>query len=326
MSVWVLRNAPIRLITRPTLSTVFIRSYALGERRKRGKPRIISTLDPKLLQPEDILDISHKKSSTIHFQDSGIPRGPGAELFYIQTKTGHPPFPPNSRGFLYYHSEAHASPLASSVRFRLTPDNTPSSFLRGQDLLAPCGLPWRISLPQIACHTGHTKLRKQLLHENLATEEQLSHCRDIFREHPRIYPQYTLFRLDSLFSVNFSSQVSLTTVGDELHTSVLWPFTERNKNSTKFFPWSGSAVARLEPSTRAEHAGHRMLHLRIVKIVQPVARTVEGYAGRMGKPEEGQLLTVSHYHRAPEPWAFDVDADIKNAAGLRHLWDKSGVS
>ncbi|KAJ7110671.1 hypothetical protein C8R44DRAFT_633906, partial [Mycena epipterygia] len=89
-------------------------------------------------------------------------------------------FPPHSRGFLYYHSDAPAGSLEGSLRFRVTSDNTPSLFPRGQDLLAPWGLPWRIILPQIACHPKYARIREQLLRENLATEGQLSHHRDIF--------------------------------------------------------------------------------------------------------------------------------------------------
>ncbi|KAJ7110624.1 hypothetical protein C8R44DRAFT_743088 [Mycena epipterygia] len=325
MSALVLRGAPIRLIPRVISSTVFIRSYVLGERRKRGKSRIISTLDPKLLEPGDILDMSHKKTARVHFWGSDIQRGLGALLFYVQIQNGRLPFPPNSRGFLYYHSEAPASPLESSVRFRLAPDNTPSSFLRGQDLLAPCGLPWRISLPQIACRTGQTQFRQQLLHDSLVTEEQLSRCRDIFRHYrDRISPQFTLFRLDSLFSASFSTRICLTTVGDKLHTFTLSPFVEWDNNTSKlYFPWSGSAITRFEASTRAEHAGHRILHLRIVKIMEPVTCTVEGHNVRMLKPEEGELLTVSFRGGMPQPWAYDIDAESKTSVGLRALWDIS---
>ncbi|KAJ7110636.1 hypothetical protein C8R44DRAFT_261875 [Mycena epipterygia] len=143
--------------------------------------------------------------------------------------------------------------------------------------------------------------------------------RHLSRTPPHL-PQYTLFRLDSLFSVNFSSRIHLTTVGDELHPSVLSPFEERKHNTKQYFPWSGSAIARFEPSTRDEHAGYRMLHLRIVKIIEPVIFTVEGYNGRMLKPE-GKLLTVSFRGGVPEPWTYGIDIEGKCSVGLRALWD-----
>ncbi|KAJ7110633.1 hypothetical protein C8R44DRAFT_985797 [Mycena epipterygia] len=323
--------APIRLITRRTRSRTSIRHTggiigdSLLERKRPGPARhILSTLDQNLLKSKDVLNPSQKKSITIRFPDSVGP-GPGAQLRYAEAQAPIP-FPPHSRGFLYYDSGARAEPLEGSLSFRVTSDNTPASFLRGHDLLAPCGLPWRITLPQIACQPGYTRIREHLLRENLATEEQLSLCRDIFREH-RIYPEYTLFRLDSLFFVDFSTNPCLTAVGDALHPFRPKPFVEFAAKD--YFPWSGSALARFEPSTRPENTGRRVVHLRIVKIVKPVACTVKGgYAGRVVKPKEGELLNVFLHGSALEPWAYDIDhrTGKPNSAALRVLWDKSSVS
>lgn len=155
--------------------------FFTGRGNKHGGSRpthILSTLNPKLLKFKDGLDLSWKKSISIRFPDSN---GPGARLWYSQSGQDGVPFPPDSSGFLYYNSEAPAGALERSLRFRLTSNNTPSSFSGGQDLLAPSGLPWRVTLPQIACYDLYPRIREQLLHENLATEEQLSQCRNIFR-------------------------------------------------------------------------------------------------------------------------------------------------
>lgn len=68
-----------------------------------------------------------------------------------------------------------------------------------------------------------------------------------------------------------------------------------------------------------------MVHLRIVKITQPVKCSVEDYTGPVLKPEEGELLVVSSYNREPQAWAYDVDDKRKAAAALRVLWHKSGL-
>ncbi|KAJ7110672.1 hypothetical protein C8R44DRAFT_883795 [Mycena epipterygia] len=83
----------------------------------------------------------------------------------------------------------------------------------------------------------------------------------------------------------------LTAVGNVLHTVDINPF--RDSEAGNVLPWSGSAAARFEPSTDAKHAGRRILHLRIVKIIQPVTSTVKGYTGKVIKPEEGRLLNRS---------------------------------
>ncbi|KAJ7240131.1 hypothetical protein B0H12DRAFT_57328 [Mycena haematopus] len=89
-------------------------------------------------------------------------------------------------------------------------------------------------------------------------------------------------------------------------------------------PWTGSAVARFESSTSPEHAGRRVVCLRIVKIVTPFSCTVEQYKGRIVKPEEGQLLTMCVRGRAPAPWSYDIDAkNSAPASALRVLWDNS---
>ncbi|KAJ7110680.1 hypothetical protein C8R44DRAFT_743139 [Mycena epipterygia] len=255
---------------------------------------------------------------TIRFPDSGS--GRGVQLRYTHSER-HLPFPRHSRGFLYYSSEPHRAPIEASVRFRLTPDETPASFLRGQDLLAPWALPWQITLLQIATLPRYLRIREQILHEGMVTEDQLSHCRHVFRKHS-IFPQYTLFRLEQPFLANFSGSMSLTAVGETLHPFILNPF--RVLLPKQYFAWSGSALVRFEPSTQPKHAGRRVVHMRIVKIVQPVVR-VEGHTARLDKPEEGQLLTVSLHSRDPGPWAYDIDGATKPASALRVLWDNSGL-
>ncbi|KAJ6546056.1 hypothetical protein DFH09DRAFT_1088014 [Mycena vulgaris] len=90
----------------------------------------------------------------------------------------------------------------------------------------------------------------------------------------------------------------------------------------------GSAVARFEVSTLPQHAGRRVLHIRIVKILQPVACSVAGYEGRVVRPKEDHLLTVRFHGGPPEAWAYDIHTPPKNAtpdfrvaAVLRVLWN-----
>ncbi|KAJ7110677.1 hypothetical protein C8R44DRAFT_743136 [Mycena epipterygia] len=322
MGAFLLQGVPIRLLPRgPSLWTRHFHTIGIQERKRRGpRGHILSTLDPELLKCEDVLDLSQKKNISIRFPGS---EGSGMRLRYHARKL---PFPPDSRGFLYYHSGTPAAPLDGSLRFRLTSDNIPLSFPHGRDLLAPWGLPWQITLAQIACIADYGVIRDQLIHDDLATAGQLSRCRSIFHETSKTFARYTLFHLGSTFLVNFSAALCFTTVGDTLYKVKLYPFRERVRNtSKKCFPWSGSAVARFEPSTLAEHTGRRVVHLRIVKIIQPVAPTIEGHKGRLVKPEAGQLLVASFRDGDPEPWAYDIDRKTEPALALRVLWDKLGL-
>ncbi|KAJ7708105.1 hypothetical protein B0H17DRAFT_1191604 [Mycena rosella] len=301
-------------------------AFTVASRAHWIRPKV-STLKPSLITPADYIDISRKTNFTIEFPVSK--RGPG--IFYVShsppgLKSVNIRFPDYSRGFLYYHSDSRAGPLEGSIRFRLTPHSSPSSFLSGQDLLAPSGFPWQILLAQVACRDKYAFIGEQLIHENLMTPEQLSRCRDVFRQTARIHPQYTLFHLDSPFLVNFSSPIHFAVIGQQLHdVNMSNLFKNQTRGEKAYFPWTGSGIARLERSTLSEHAGRRVIHLRIIKILQPVTCTVDArsYNGRVVRPEEGQLFMVRSSGRPPEPWAYDIGKKSKPAAALRVLWDNS---
>ncbi|KAF7334982.1 hypothetical protein MVEN_02248300 [Mycena venus] len=127
------------------------------------------------------------------------------------------------------------------------------------------------------------------------------------------------------FPINFSSHIVLTVVGETLHNLKATSVFQAVKDGKACLPWIGSGLARFEPSTRPEHTGRRVVHLRITKIVTPVALAVERYDGRVMKPE-GQLLTVSLHRRIPELWAYEIDGkDTYIAAVLHILWDNSRI-
>ncbi|KAF8177908.1 hypothetical protein K438DRAFT_1938911 [Mycena galopus ATCC 62051] len=91
-------------------------------------------------------------------------------------------------------------------------------------------------------------------------------------------------------------------------------------------PLEGSGLACFVPSTRPQYNGRRVVHMRITKIVTPLSCTVKGEKAKQSKPEEGELLTHFRYTRAPEPWAYDIDAkDTAVAVALRILWGNSGI-
>ncbi|KAJ6566118.1 hypothetical protein B0H19DRAFT_1066463 [Mycena capillaripes] len=233
------------------------------------------------------------------------------------------PFPPQSTGFLYFHKEPNALPMEGSVRLRVTPDQEPSSFRRGHDLLLPSGCPWQVILPQIASQRVQTGFRHQLLHENLVTPEQLEQCRTVFGTR-KMYTQFILFRATQEFPVHFGGSLCLTVVGnDKLHPLRFASLFAASHKKHRYFPWQGSALARFERSTSAEH---RSVHLRITKIVNPSSYTVENYTGRILKPQEGELLTQRKYGHAPAPWAYDMDSQTDRAVAFRALWDNNPIS
>jgi hypothetical protein len=93
--------------------------------------------------------------------------------------------------------------------------------------------------------------------------------------------------------------------------------------------FSGSGVARFEPSTDPQYGRRRVVHLRITKIITPVSRStmIQGHPEVLLKPEEGQLLTRCYRGvELPEPWAYDIDEkDCLMATALWVLWDNSRI-
>ncbi|KAJ7698398.1 hypothetical protein B0H17DRAFT_1196971 [Mycena rosella] len=323
LQVWALRC--------PMHSFIYIRRYSADaatesplesvDTQNRWSATKISTLNPSRIRPTDHIDLSWKTQAALDFpvQTTIYPtirytahRPPGQIHAEI-------PFPARSRGFLYYQSDPHAA-LAGSIRFRLTTNDSSS---RGQDLRLPSGFPWQISLAQMAYRSEHAFMAEQLGRERLVTPEELTRCRDLFAQRKQIYPQYTLFGLHSTFLVNFSRAVCLTVVGEALHDLTMSNLFAVSRN--RYFPWTGSAVARFEPSVFPER---RVIHMRIVEILEPVACKVDAanYTGRVLQPQEGQLLTIQNPSGISGPWAYDIDNDrptSKVAASLRVLWDNS---
>ncbi|KAJ7082648.1 hypothetical protein B0H15DRAFT_785662, partial [Mycena belliarum] len=292
--------------------------------------KLLSTLDPSLLSHADHLDLSGKITHSPSFPAQETHRLRPQEFFFYAHACGprrmKRPFPDNTHGFLYYHPASPAAPLGGSIRFRITPDPSPHSFRHGSDLLAPSGLPWRILLPQIACRKIFARLGPQLVRDGLVTEAQLSRCRDLFYNRGSIHPDSTVFSLDSIFLVQFNGEFSLTIVGAQAQKLKAFAIFRETSSNRRCFPWTGSAIARFEPSTLPEYAGRRVLHIRFLKMIEPVSLAVDLPAPpeRVMRPEEGELFIISRYGQAPRPWAYDVDRpNVDAAAILRDLWENS---
>ncbi|KAJ7082630.1 hypothetical protein B0H15DRAFT_952346 [Mycena belliarum] len=331
--------APRRACWPPRADFLLKRQSSVDATRHRHQ---ISTLDPHLLTAADYTDLSGKRwhnpellalrgaflQSVGPVRLKAKPRVP--TICYARVGPRVLAFPHTTQGFMYYHPGPRATPLGGSIRFRITPDRTPHSFRDGSDLLLPCGLPWRILLPQILCRQGYARFGPQLVQDGLVTDDQVSQCWKLFHDNGRICPGHTIFGLDSTFPVDFTCDIGLTIVGSQLHRIQLSPFKGRIDRGEKWFSsWKGSAIARFEPSTLPEYAGRRVLHLQFIKIIEPAIKTMvrDTASDRILPPEDGQLFTISPYRQAPRPWAYDIDGNNSNtAAGLRVLWDQSSTS
>ncbi|KAF8217725.1 hypothetical protein K438DRAFT_8244 [Mycena galopus ATCC 62051] len=121
----------------------------------------LSTLLPEKLQAADLLEnlphAFHKYYQKPIAQNPEVSlrmRHRGSNIAWTPS-----PLPNLCRGFLYCHAPQPASPLAASVRFRLTPGFDPASsvspqaaFAAGSDLQVPDadGLPWSVPMWTLA--------------------------------------------------------------------------------------------------------------------------------------------------------------------------------
>jgi hypothetical protein len=151
-------------------------------------------------------------------------------------------------GFFYCNRDLDAAPLEVSVHFRIISHNDPSSFNQGRDLLLPSGVPWQITLPQVACRATYTKIRDQLLEKNLVAAEELTQCLALFWDSERTYPALTLFRLEQEFPVEFSGEICLTAVGHALHPFTFSVFHLQTTASEYRYPWNGAPISHRYPA------------------------------------------------------------------------------
>lgn len=120
-----------------------------------------STFRPERLRPSDCVENLPRIFNKFYCRPESKPaltsigdQHIGASIEWVEVK---PPTP--CKGFLYYHAPKPATPLAGTMRFRLTPDFDPASgvspqsaFAAGSDLLIPDAgdLPWSVPIWSIA--------------------------------------------------------------------------------------------------------------------------------------------------------------------------------
>ncbi|KAJ7173166.1 hypothetical protein C8R46DRAFT_1215127 [Mycena filopes] len=299
----------------------FFRTYR--NRRRRRTLRAVANLPPP---PDwDALEFHSDSSAASPDDDGKLPasrtRKPsllpfhlaGGNSFGTTTKVIEPVchFPQNTSGFLYYHRPPNATPLEGDVRFRCTPTPSPSSFAAGHDLLLPWGGPWQILIPQLA---RRKEIAAQLVQQQLVPQAQLSRATELFGT-KHIHLPSILFRLNGEFRLNFTKNLYLQAVGEDAVHELAFVLDFCGK-----YRDTGSAVARFEPSIVDNRP---VVHMRIVRLVEPFVRELHDPAHRYVEPREGELLILVNPGGHSKPWTFDLKRKIGPAVGLRALWNAS---
>lgn len=294
------------------------------------RTRALHTLDPNRLTEDDFMRISETTNPRKKIMSGGC-----YQEFSFHYGSGKP-FPPNTRGFLYYHSPAFMPPTAGEIRFRLTQSSSPKDFYTGSDLLLPNGLPWSLPLVRLAHGLYHRAeglpFRQGVLVELLA-QDKLVNTATLngiavslkaagFGEKPQDLPTNIIHDLDQL--VNFSFQIqalSCMFVGENRvspvrihspfvyrsikqgHSGLIRPFSGQCTISLTFCflicadYCTGSALCRFEKSPIPWSNGLDTLVLRVMKVVAPIMCTIKDYDGYLPMPKEGELVKT-HRHGA----------------------------
>ncbi|KAF7321071.1 hypothetical protein HMN09_00194500 [Mycena chlorophos] len=141
-------------------------------------PDNIQTLDPHQITPKHWFDISQSSLRDLYRTlASKASPDPHGRQFGEQLGTQNATFPPNTRGFLYFHSPKAWNPITGSIRFRLADEPTRRAFLDGKDLLMPHGIPWSLPLWELIVHKWGRNLFNILLHDGFAPPSMQVACK-----------------------------------------------------------------------------------------------------------------------------------------------------
>ncbi|THH20870.1 hypothetical protein EW146_g535 [Bondarzewia mesenterica] len=237
--------------------------------------RIITSLDPNNLKPSNYFDFSGLNSPNLHVSvpdEEGQPTVTTHPVL-LTAFPGYVPFPPGTHGFLYYSAPADESGTGQ-IRFRITKDPNPSSFVEGHDLTDPSGVPWCLA-PQLLRSPSSHSLIQLLVKQNLIPKDSIR---------PRKTMERSIARLGENFLVDFSRgtyRLYIQQNAVRLRHPLVWPRTFRSD-------YEGNALCCFERSPAPED--RYMLVMRLVKVLEPV--TLRAGKKNLGYlvPEEGHLF------------------------------------
>ncbi|KAF6759433.1 hypothetical protein DFP72DRAFT_1166878 [Ephemerocybe angulata] len=299
---------------RPMSSSAKIQ-HEVPHRRRSPVTRVVTNLDPGCLKTSDIVDLHGPLQPRVTV-------GAATSTFEYFCDT---PFPPGSRGFLYYHSRQGQAACAGDIRFRVIVDvGSPSAlpadlFSSGRDLLNHTGYrPWRIHMTQLYTVQRYDAIRRLLQSQGLISaaqdreaEKQLSglNCRatgqstiiDTISDTFVIQLPTSTIRLAFTHAEGFFPSVT------PVLQHVVWRGSHETVDASDA-PWrvyTGYAVVRfeLQRAQRTENyfkvkEGEVVLVLRILELLDPVGP--DGVPFRL--PEGGDFVQTQvpgRYWRMP---------------------------
>ncbi|KAI1787633.1 hypothetical protein LXA43DRAFT_1028282 [Ganoderma leucocontextum] len=336
------------LRSRPTLPTILcgeFRTFTTTPSRLKiaiapHEIRNTRTLDPTKLTADHYIDCSlrtqpylrvldHSPNGTTVASDANI--WTRAYIYAGHSRWDGRKFPPDTRGFLYYHLPPGCPPIAGELRFRLTPSSDPAGFPTGSDLRTQTGIRWSVPLYKIACCLSLRPLRTLLLREGLVSQQTFdllasaatgtvtgdgSLSRHAIKDSSQSTMQtVSAFGQEFCFSLRKAKPFLLVGTDSVRRRRLIYaaPFMVRvDGKPCQYTPFEGSVVCCFERSKLPEHEGRRVVVIRIKRLVDsdPIRQvpSPDGceYELENLRPHKGELLMVRAFRKV-RPWAVDVD-------------------
>ncbi|KAJ7079997.1 hypothetical protein B0H15DRAFT_492403 [Mycena belliarum] len=279
-------------------------------------PPQVTTLHPHRLTDANYIDLAGTSLDTrSYFRQlrSRLSVDPHSRQYGCQMFTGDCPFPPETRGFLYFRSVPDQSPYGGGLRFRVAATPDKGGFLGGHDLLMPHGLPWHIPIWELCTRRIHGDVLRILKEDGFAPPEM------IFASEKANVARDSVFitALGQRWPVDFQwefSRIYLASPG-RLPIPTLVQHSWYDNSSRFFAPSYGRGLVSLTKDANGA------LQLRLEKVLRLVKRTtnvktlvpeegsVTPFVGRIilksTKKEEAKLrLLVGEVHAASRelPW------------------------
>ncbi|KAF9479085.1 hypothetical protein BDN70DRAFT_711145 [Pholiota conissans] len=279
--------------------------YPVKKPKHRRRLTNVMTLRPERFtrEAQKISDLSGAVSPSLYIRGERT-----SHLHYCyKIKENHSvlrPFPPDTKGYLYFHHSPGKPALHGGVRFKLC--NGLEEFQEGSDLLIPSGEVWDISVAEIISFSQQRPLLKFVRGEKLIGDDIVEDVRKNLHRWFRKKSPHCIYSLSDPFIIDVSVErghTNILTRKKLVRVSFLpWFFVEygrMNEGQRHFiFPFSGAVRLQYELSTLPEHRElGPTLVMRVLEIVKPITVDPKYNDGTVVIPEPGELLHLCRMSR-----------------------------
>ncbi|PPQ96026.1 hypothetical protein CVT25_013888, partial [Psilocybe cyanescens] len=288
-----------------------------------SRKRLLLTLHPRRilqlgLEAQDLSGNSHPRFATLTASKKIL----NSEIRYLGRNTHGDsfPFPPNTKGYMYYHLDNGSPLIAGELRMRIC--DAPSDFERGHDLPDIEGFgPWSIPLYTLVRRKSYAGFGYLLSQEKLVDADLLS---DIRRLPLRSFER-PLYDFEQPFITDLSQhKINFTLLSRKVSVQVViqHSFEQTLSGSIVCYPYAGKIEARFIRSPLPEDADHPTYLMQFLKFLTPIQCVIPEYQLRIRRPQIGDVLQRLDIRTGVyRPWKYV----LRERAGGKAIADFIGI-